>query len=159
MLCEESARSFRHGEPLADNSEVRTLKTQMKFFGVVLLIVLAAGPAYPAQNREMLQLQADMVEMKALVRASQATMDKNNDVMKGLVEKIADQVNALSGGMQKINQSIDSLNTKNDATARELRSSLTTLNGTIKELEDNLSSARAQINSMSKDLASVKNQP
>jgi tol-pal system protein YbgF len=159
MLCEKSARSFRHGESLADNSEVRTLKTQMKFLGVVLLIVLAAGPAYPAQNREILQLQKDMIDVQQLIRQLQSTVDKNNDVMKGLVEKMVDQVNAISGSIQKINQNVDTLGTKNEATARELRSSLTTLNGTIKELEDNLSSARAQINSMSKDLASAKNQP
>jgi TolA-binding protein len=136
---------------------VRTLNTQTKFFAMVLLIIWAAGPAYP-QNREILQLQADMVEMKALVRATQTTIDKNNDVMKGLVEKMADQVNSLSGGLQKVTQSIDSLNSKNDATARDVRTSLTTLNATIKELEDNLSSARAQINSISKDLAAAKNQ-
>jgi tol-pal system protein YbgF len=125
---------------------------------VVLLIVLAAGPAYP-QNREILQLQKDMIDVQQLIRQVQSTVDRNNDVMKGLVEKMADQVNALTGSVQKINQSVDSLGTKNDATAREMRSSLTTLNGTIKELEENLSSARAQLNSMSKELASVKNAP
>src|SRR5437899_13011396 len=75
------------------------------FFGG-LLLVLAAGPAYP-QNKDILRLQADMITLQQQVKQLQSSIDENNGVMKTLVEKIADQVNTLTGGLQKVNQALD----------------------------------------------------
>ena len=128
------------------------------FFGG-LLLVLAAGPAYP-QNKDILRLQADMITLQQQVKQLQSSIDENNNVMKTLVEKIADQVNTLTGGLQKVNQAVDqalgqaigNLKTQNDATAKELRTILTNLNTSVGELQEGLSSVRSQINSLSQQV-------
>src|SRR5262245_50839329 len=127
----------------------------MKTSLAALLILSAANSAFP-QNRDILQLQRDMVEVQARVKQLQTTVDQDNAVLKGLMEKLTDQVNTLSGGMQKMAQTIDGIKTQNDATTKELRTILTTLNGTVKELEENVSSARTQINSVSRELTTLK---
>src|SRR4051812_32381470 len=76
-----------------------------KLFVVALLLTIAAGPAY-SQNKEILQLQADMITVQQQVRQLQSSIDANNGTMKGMVEKIADQVNTVAGGMQKLNESV-----------------------------------------------------
>src|SRR5262245_35052425 len=116
-----------------------------------VLIILAASPALP-QNRDILQLTRDMIELQTRVKQLQTTVDQDNAVIKGLVERIADQVNTLAGGLQKITQTMDGLKAQNDATTRELRSVQTTL----KELEESLSSARVQVNSISRELTTLK---
>ena len=127
------------------------MKTRMTISIATLLTVLAGSPAYP-QNRDILQLQKDMIDVTQRVNQLQTTVDRDNALMKGLMEKIADQVNTLTGNVQKITQSVDGLKPQNDATTRELR----TVSTTLKELEDALSSARAQINSISRELTTLK---
>src|SRR2546427_13133445 len=97
------------------------------FFGG-LLLVLAAGPAYP-QNKDILRVQADLITLEQQVKQLQSSIDENNGVIKGLVEKIADQVNTLTGGLQKVNQALDQaigqaiggLQTQNDKYAKKNR--------------------------------------
>src|SRR5437879_867441 len=120
-----------------------------KCFLASLLMVLASGSAYP-QNKDLLQLQRDMIELQQRVKQIQTSVDQNGAVMKGLVEKIADQVNTLAGGMQRIAQTADSLKTENEASAREMRTILTGLNTTIGELKDGISSVQNQVVSVSR---------
>src|SRR5438874_5452430 len=97
------------------------------FFGG-LLLVLAAGPAY-SQNKDILRLQADLITLQQQVKQLQSSIDENNGVIKGLVEKIADQVNTLTGGLQKVNQALNvtvcnataSLKTKHAHTENDIR--------------------------------------
>src|SRR5438105_7609914 len=106
----------------------------MKLLISCLLIVSAGGPAYP-QNRDILQLQKDMVEVQLRVKQLQTTVEQDDAVLKGLVEKMADQVNTLAGSMQKISQAVDGMKTQNDAALREMRTILTNLNSTVTELQ------------------------
>lgn len=128
---------------------------RMKLFLPALLVLFAAGPAYP-QNRDILQLQKDMIDVQQLVKVLQTTVDQNNAAIKGLVEKTADQVNTLAGGMQRITQTVDSLKGQNDSTSREMRTILTGLNNTMTELQEGLSSMRGQINSLSQQVTAMK---
>jgi tol-pal system protein YbgF len=127
----------------------------MKSFIAGLLLILASGPAY-AQNKDMLQLQRDMIYLQQAVKQLQTTVDQNNAVVKGLVERMADQVNTLAGGMQKITQTVDGIKTQNDATTREMRTILTNLNSAVSELQEGVSSMRAQVNSVSRELTTLK---
>lgn len=134
------------------------MKTQRRLAIAALLMILAAGPAYP-QNREMLQLMKDMIDVQQRVNQLQTTVDRDNAAMKTLLEKMADQVNTLSGGIQKIGQTVDGLKGQSDASARdlrELRTTITTLNSTVKELEESVSTARTQIGSVSREITSMK---
>src|SRR5437588_11034589 len=98
-----------------------------------LLLILAAGPAYP-QNKDILSLEADMIMLQQQVKQLQTSVDENNGAIKGLVEKIADQVNTLAGGLQKVSQTLDQATagtrTQNETTAKEMRTILTNLNTT-----------------------------
>src|SRR3989442_14557194 len=71
-----------------------------------LLLFFAVGPAY-SQNKDILRVQADLITLQQQVKQLQSSIDENNGVIKGLVEKIADQVNTLTGGLQKVNQALD----------------------------------------------------
>jgi len=114
-----------------------------------------AGPAYP-QRKEILQLQADMIQLTKTINQLQSTVDQNNAVMKGLVERIADQVNNLALGVQKITQTVDGMKAQSDKSVTELRTILTNLNGNVNEIEEGLSSVRAQINSVSQQVTTLK---
>jgi tol-pal system protein YbgF len=129
-----------------------------KLFMAGLVVVLMAGPAYP-QKKEILQLQADMISLTKTINQLQMTVDQNNAVMKGLVEKMSDTVNSLTGSVQKINQAVDSIRSQNDRETGDLRTIVTTLNSlntNMTELQEGLSSVRSQINSVSREVSTIK---
>jgi tol-pal system protein YbgF len=128
---------------------------RMKLFVAALLLTIAAGPAF-SQNKQILQLQADMITLQQQVRQLQSSLDQNNSSIKGLMEKVADQVNTMAGGLQKITQSVDGVKAQNDSNVKEMRTILTNLNTTVGELQEGLSSVRAQINSVSQQVTSMK---
>ncbi len=121
----------------------------------ILLIVIAAGPAYP-DNKDLLQLNADVLLLKQQVNQIQKTLDQNDAALKSLVEKMADQVNTLAGGMQKINETVDGLKNQDDASTKEMRTILTNLSSTMSDLQDGMSSVRSQVNSLSQQVTSMK---
>jgi tol-pal system protein YbgF len=131
----------------------------MKLSISVLLIVISAGPAYPQNRTEasLLRLEKDMIDVNLKINQLQAAFDRDNGVLRGLVERMADQVNTLAAGTQKLNQSIDGIRTQNDATIRELRATLKTVSDSVKDLQNDLSSARSQINTISRELSAMKN--
>jgi tol-pal system protein YbgF len=126
-----------------------------KFVAVGLLIALSVWPAY-AQNKDILQLQADMIRLSQQVRQLQTSVDQNNSVLKGLVEKMSDQVNTVAAGMQQMTQAVDSVRSQGDKASTELRVTLTNLNNSVTELQEGLSSVRAQINSISQQVTTMK---
>jgi len=83
-------------------------------------------------------------------------MDMNNAALKGLVEKMADQVNNLGGSVQKITQSMDGVKTQTDKTSSELRVILNNMNNSVGELQEGLAAVRTQLNSVSQ-LVTAKN--
>jgi len=131
------------------------VNTQTRLFITALLIAAVAGPAYP-QNRDIIQLQKDMIEVQTRVKQLQSTVDQNDAVMKGLMEKMTDQVATITSGVQKISQTIEGLKSHDDDTAKELRMILTTMNGSITALTEGLTAARSQIGSMSREITTLK---
>jgi tol-pal system protein YbgF len=128
---------------------------RMKLFVPALLVLLTAGPAYP-QNKDILQLQRDVIELKQIVNQIQKTIDQNDAAFKSLVEKMADQVNMLAGATQKINQAVDSLKTQDDTNGRDMHTALTTLNSTMKDIQDGMTSLQTQIGSVSREITAMK---
>jgi tol-pal system protein YbgF len=127
----------------------------MKFVMAVLLVLMAAGPAYP-EDKALLQLQADVIQLAQQIKQVQNSLDQNNSVMKGLVEHMADQVNSLAGGMQKISTTVDGLKNQNDSSTKEMRTILQTLSGTVGELQEGFSSVRSQMESLSRQITAMK---
>jgi tol-pal system protein YbgF len=132
---------------------------RMKYLVAGLLLILAAGPAYP-QNKDILRLQSDMITLQQQVKQLQSSVDENNNAIKGLVEKIADQVNTLAGSLPKVNQTLDQaiavMRTQNETTAKEMRTILSNLNTAVGELQEGLTSVRAQINTLSQQVTAMK---
>src|SRR5438067_1866112 len=127
----------------------------MKFIVAGLLVVLWAAPSH-AQNKDILQLQRDVLDVTERVKQIQTMLDQNNTVVKSLVEKMADQVGTLASSTQKISQTVDALKSQDDTNTREMRAILTTLNTTVKDLEESMSSVRSQINSVTRELTTIK---
>ncbi|MBI4474463.1 MAG: tetratricopeptide repeat protein, partial [Acidobacteria bacterium] len=126
-----------------------------KLVTAALLLALLAGPAYP-QNKDILQLQRDMITLQQQMKQLQATLDSNDAVLKSLVEKVADQVNTLPATLQKITQAVDSVRNQNDAAARDLRGNLNTLNTAVGELQKDVSTLRGRIDSLSKQVTNMQ---
>jgi tol-pal system protein YbgF len=120
-----------------------------------LLAILGAGLAYP-QNRDILQLQKDMIDMQVRMKQLQTTVDQNDAILKALVEKMADQVNNLSSGMQKVTQAVDGVRAANEKSATDVRGTLVNMNSLIGDLQKDLSAARSQINSLSKQMTTMQ---
>src|SRR5207237_3693927 len=128
---------------------------RMKLLVAGLLLILAAVPA-SLQNRDMLRLQADMITLQQQVKQLQTSVDDNNAAIKSLVEKIADQVNTLAGGLQKINQAVDGVKVQNDASTKEMRTIVTMLASSVGDIQEGLSSIRAQIGTVSQQVTTLK---
>ena len=128
---------------------------RMKLFLAGLLLFLAVGPAY-SQNKDMLRLQADMITLQQMVKQLQTSIDENNGATKGLIEKIADQVNTIVSGEQKIIDAVTGVKNQSDATTKEMRTILTNLNGAIGQLQESMTSIRGQINSLSQQVTTIK---
>jgi tol-pal system protein YbgF len=126
-----------------------------KLFVGGLLLILAAGPVY-SQNKDILRLQADMVDVQQRIKQLQSSIDENNAATKGLIEKTADQVNTLAGAQQKIIDAVAGSKGQNDATAKEMRTILTNLNTAIGDLQESLTSIRGQISSLSQQVTTLK---
>src|SRR5947208_8966700 len=103
---------------------------RMKLFVAALLLTIAAGPAF-SQNKQILQLQADMITLQQQVRQLQSSIDANNGTTKGLIEKIADQVNTVAGSIQNITQAVTAVKAQDDSNVKEMRTILTNLNTSI----------------------------
>jgi len=131
------------------------LNIQRKLALACLLAVVIAPEAYP-QRKEILQLQADMIRLSQQMTQLQSTMDMNNSALKGLVEKMSDQVNNLGGSVQKITQAMDGVKTQTDKTSSELRVILNNMNNSVGELQEGMAAVRTQLNSVSQ-LVTAKN--
>src|SRR5215467_6826465 len=127
----------------------------MKFVLAISLILMTAGPAFP-ENRDLQLLQKDVIDLKQEVKLIQATLDQNNAYTKGLIEKMADQVNTVAGATQKLNQSLDGVKGQSDSSSKTMQQILTSLNSAINDLQESMSSVRAQVNSLSQQMSAMK---
>ena len=128
---------------------------RMKLFVPALLMLLAAGPAYP-QNKDIQRLEVDIIDLGQRVKEIQKTVDQNDAALKGLVEKIADQVNTLAGAMQKVNGAVDLLKLQNDSTTRDVRTALTGVTNNIKEVQDGMASLQTQMGDVARAVREAK---
>lgn len=133
----------------------RTLNTRMKFVLAISLILMAAGPAFP-ENRDLQLLQKDVIDLKQEVKLIQTMLDQNNAYTKGLIEKMADQINTVAGATQKLNQSLDGVKGQNDSSSKTMQTILSNLNTAINDLQESMSSVRAQVNSLSQQMTAMK---
>jgi tol-pal system protein YbgF len=122
---------------------------------LVLLFILAAGPAYP-QNRDIQLLNRDVLDVRERINQLQTSIDQNNALMKSLLERMADQVNTISTGLQKVTTAVDGLNGKGDSLSRDVRTSLKTLSDSVKEMQTDLTAARGQIGELRKEITTLK---
>jgi tol-pal system protein YbgF len=131
------------------------VSTFNKLLLAITLVVLVSGPAYP-QNKDILQLQTDVIKLQQQVRQLQISVDEKNDVIRSLVEKMVDQMSGVTTSIQKITQTVETVNQHSDKNAADLRALVTTLNNRVTELTDNLSTIRSQVSGVSQQITSMK---
>ncbi len=118
--------------------------------------MIMTGPAYP-QNRDIILLQKDMIELKNSMSQLQATVDQKNTAVLSLVEKIFDQVNGLGGNVQKLGQAVDAVNGHTDKSAADLKTQMSGFSAKITELSDTVAALRSQLSSVSQQITTIKN--
>src|SRR5262249_58387086 len=79
---------------------------QLKLLVAITMVLLSAGPAYP-QEKQILQLNSDVLRLQQTVNQLQTSLDQKTQVLQKLVEKMADQVNSLTGNVDKISQTLE----------------------------------------------------
>jgi len=129
--------------------------TGIKLIVVGLLLFSPAKSVY-AQNRDILQVDADVISLSQQVKLLQSSVNQNNTVLKELVGKIANQVNNVAASLQKLGQAINSLTTHGNNTAGEVHLQLTNLSNHVNELQNGLSAIQAQIGSVSEQITASK---
>src|SRR5262249_31794911 len=129
--------------------------TGIKLIVVGLLLFSTAKSVY-AQNRDILQIDADVISLSQQVKLLQSSVNQNNAVLKELVGKIVNQVNNVAASLQKLGQAINSLATHGNNTAGEVHLQLTNLSNHVNELQNELSAIQAQIGSVSEQITASK---
>ena len=125
-----------------------------KAFAAGILVFLMAGPAEP-QSKELLQLQADVLNLKNQVVQLQTSLDQKTSVVQKLVEQVVDRMSTLADSVGQIAAVIDDVKTSNDQTAGELRILVGNLTNNLSQLTESMDSIRGQLNSLSNQVATM----
>ena len=131
------------------------MNTKTRFLLSALLIILAAGPAYP-QNRDIQLLNRDVLDVRERINQLQMTIDRDNALLKSLVERMVDQVNTLSVGLQSVNKAVDGIRSQGEGVTKELRTSLKSVTDSVKEMQNELTTARGQLGSITQEIRTLK---
>jgi len=132
-----------------------TTSNQLKLLGVIALVLLTAGPAYP-QEKQILQLNSDVLRLQQTVNQLQTSVDQKTQVLQKLVEKMADQMSSLTSNVQKISQTLENVTGSSDRTGAELRGLVSTLNNRVSEMNDNLAAVKGQLTGVSQQITTMK---
>lgn len=137
---------------------MKTFNKWIAIVPVIILVGMMAGPAYP-QNRDILQLDRDVLDLKNQINQLQTTMQEKNQAILSLVEKMSDQVNGLTGSVQKIDQTVENVNSHTDKSSADLRTLVGTLTQKLNDLTDNVSAIRSQLGGVSQQITAMKTEP
>src|SRR5207248_3721199 len=83
-------------------------------------------------------------------------IDQENALLRGLVEKITDQVNNLSATLPKMSQAIERLSAQDNNASAEVRVILANLKNRMNELQSGLYAIQTQIGSVSDQITAAK---
>lgn len=118
-----------------------------------ILVVLATALLLPAPAgavaKEIIQLQRDVALLQQQVRDLQASVDKNNAVLKNLVEQALDAVNRMNTTVGKLETSVQEA----QATTNTRVDSLSTQ---VQSLRDAVDELTARLGQMSQQLAETQ---
>src|SRR5262245_53542346 len=120
-----------------------------------MLVVILAGPAYP-QNKDILRLQSDMINLSNQMKELQNSVDQNNKVLLSLVGKLADETNLLNANVQKVVDVVGSVKADNEKTASDLRVLLGQLGSNVDQINQGFSGVRDKLASLSQQLTAMK---
>jgi TolA-binding protein len=123
----------------------------------VLILMLVAAPR-PAQatNKEMVELQTQVLQLLDMVQRLQSTMDTRFGVVQHLAEQTADDANrmtaAVSAMQQKLKEQNDAINTKLDTNSGQVQS----LNDSVDELKSRIGKLDKAIQDLQTQLQSIQ---
>lgn len=115
-----------------------------------------ASPLFGQRDRELIQLQADVVRLSQQVDKLQVSLDEKTGAVRSLVEKLYDQMAALAQTLQGINANVDAVKASGEKSASETRNQVAGLVTGLQAMGEGLTAARSQLAALSQQIASVK---
>lgn len=127
----------------------------MRRFLLTLLLVGSTAGTAPAQSRELVMLQGDVVKLSSQVEALQKTLDERNDVFLRLIEQVVDQVATLSETVGQANGTSDDVRLANEALSGEMRIQVSGLRSDLDQISQNIRELGIRLDTISSQLTSA----
>lgn len=124
----------------------------------MLLAVLFAGftvGTAPAQSRELVMLQGDVVKLSNQVEALQRSLDERNDVFLRLIEQVVDQVATLSDTVGQVNGTSDDVRLANETLSGEMRLQISGLRSDLNQINQNIRELQIRLDTISSQLTAA----
>ena len=118
-------------------------------------LVLTLSVASYGQEREIIQLQADIIRLTQQVAEIQNSLDDRNATLQGLVEQLADRVIPLADAVERISGALDDVRSSTDRLSGEMRVLVSNLGDDVEIMNRNLSDLRTEMNSVSQQLTTL----
>jgi TolA-binding protein len=91
----------------------------MKISGTIfiasLMVMLVAGGSASAEDKDIIRLQSDVVNLQGTIKLLQESLDAKNTVMASQIAKMADQMNNITLSLQKMSDQVTAMTAANSA--------------------------------------------
>jgi TolA-binding protein len=91
----------------------------MKISGTIfiasLMVMLVAGGSASAEDKDIIRLQSDVVNLQGTIKLLQESVDAKNAVIASQVAKMADQMNNITVSLQKMSDQVTAMTAANSA--------------------------------------------
>jgi TolA-binding protein len=80
-----------------------------------LMLMLVAGGSASAEDKDIIRLQSDVVNLQGTIKLLQESLDAKNVVMASQIAKMADQMNNITLSLQKMSDQVTAMTAANSA--------------------------------------------
>jgi tol-pal system protein YbgF len=122
---------------------------------LAILLVGLTAPTAPAQTRELVMLQSDVVKLSNQVEALQKSLDERNAVFLQLIEQVVDQVAAVSETVGQMNGSSDNVRQANETLSGEMRLQISGLRNDLNQISQNIRELGIRLDTISSQLTTA----
>ena len=142
--------------PKSNTSVLSNIQRMIMSATVGVALITAAWPeTAAAQRQEIIQLQADVVNLEQRVIEIQRSLDQRNASLQSLVEQMSDTVGSLSSTMDRIATTLEDVRAGSDRVSAELRVAMANLGDDMELVERSLTEVRANVAAVSQQMTSL----
>ncbi len=140
------------------------MKAPARLLLVILGIVLVAPPAYPQDQKVLIQnLSVDMINLKNTLKQMQENSDQKNaetakllqDVLKSFSE-VQSRFSTIDSSVQRLNESLSGLKAGDEKTSKEVLEARTSLENVRKEVDSGFTTLNNQLRAITKQINDMK---